>query len=290
MFNNFTMGCSESKQASPNNAPVAPKNADAPVLNAKAMIASGKGYFPTKITTAKNPNVRIEDIVYVFGGAKILQFDTKNLKITESLTDAGVQIPKRTQSEFVRDQNKIATLGGMNADGKMSKTGYLFSPPDFKNAIKLPDFPTPIRYVGLAYFNGVLYAIGGEVEGADPDNVSDKVYSLKLAAGSIGSSWEHFCDLPMRRRNPNLLVSNGVIYVFGGYSGNNLRSTQIDGIDINAKTATAQPFRLPLGVEGARLAWHGDKILLIGGKRIGNEPDKNVIQLNFKKKSVLSCR
>ncbi len=256
--------------------------------NSGKLINSGKGVIPKKIEAVKNTNVFIQDIVYLFGGSKILQFDIKTLRITETSSQPSFKLPKRTGCEYLRHTQQIATLGG-TIDGKTVPDGYLFTPPNFSQAQKLPDYPMPIRYATLAYFNGVLYSVGGETEGTDPDNILKEIYSLRLAGG-MGNAWEKVCDLPIPRRSANVLIANNQLYVFGGYSGNANRSTQIDSIDLTNKTANIENYRLPLGVEGARLCWHGDKILLIGGKRAGDRPDANTLCLNFKKKSIMSMR
>lgn len=236
----------------------------------------------------KNPNVVVQPIVYLFGGSKLLQFDTKAIKISEVNPQPGVPIPKRTQCEYIPELGKIATLGG-TIDGKITNVGYLFTPPNFATPETLPPFPKPIRYTTLAYYHGILYAVGGETEGGETKGLVKDVYSLKIKDG-IGQAWEKVCDLPLQRRSANLIISNNTIYVMGGYSGDNLRSTQIDSIDLATKIAKMEPYRLPLGVEGSRFAWHGDYILMIGGKRIENNPDANVLVMNWQRKGLLSMR
>jgi N-acetylneuraminic acid mutarotase len=189
----------------------------------------------------------------------------------------------------LRGINKIATLGG-NLGGKISKLGYLFDPTDFTKAQPLPEFPVPIRYTTLAFYNGALYSIGGDTEGADPkENVMKEVYKLQITP-EVGKAWEKVCDLPIARRAANVMVANDCIYVFGGYSGAGLRSTQIDVVDLKAKTSKSEAYRLPLGVEGARQCWFGDDILLIGGKRLEDKNDANVVQVDFLKTAIMSLR
>ncbi len=251
--------------------------------------AGQKGHIPKKITAAKNQNIEILKVVYIFGGKKILKFDTKAMKLEAVEKQPTVPIPERTQCEYLRGINKIATLGG-NLNGKISKLGYLFDPTDFSKAVTLPEFPKPIRYTTLAYYENNLYSIGGDTEGSDPkENVIKDVYKLQIMP-EVGKAWEKVCDLPMQRRAANVMVASGSIYVFGGYSGGGLRSTQIDVVDLKTKTAKAETYRLPLGVEGARQCWFGDDILLIGGKRLDEQNDANVLQVDFLKTAIMSLR
>ena len=259
----------------------------APVKGDKPKI-TGSGVIPKKINEAKNKNIMIMDHIYLFGGSKILQFDTKTMKIESIPVQPTVPIPKRTQCEYLRELNKIAVLGG-TIDGKASNIGYIFDPKDWTKAVNLPHFPKPIRYTTLAFFDGHLFTIGGETDGQDPDNLLTDVYKLKISP-EIGTAWEKVCDLPLKRRSANVMVAGGCIYVFGGYSGKGLRSTQIDVVDTKTGKSRQEPYRLPLGVEGARMCWVGDDLLLIGGKRIENNPDANVLLLDFEKKAIMSMR
>lgn len=245
----------------------------------------GKGEIPRKIVKTKNPDIFIPQIVYLFGGSKILMFDTREKKISNLPVHPTCVLPKRTQCEYLTDLNKIATLGG-TVDKKPTTIGYLFDPQNWSNELKLPDFPVPIRYTTLAYVDDYLYAIGGETEG----NVIIKdVYRLQFVP-ELGTAWEKFAQLPKERRSANVMVANGIIHVFGGVSNEGLRSTQIDTINTKTKACSQLEVRLPLGVEGARMCWHGDDLLLIGGIREGSKPDPNVLLLDFEKKAIMSMR
>lgn len=251
----------------------------------------GKGEAPRQITNIKNPNVTVQDVVYLFGGSKILQFDTKTKKISNLPVQPTVIPPKRTQCEFIPALNKIVTLGG-TLDGKISNLAYLWNPKDWSKTVTLPAFPVPIRYTTLAYVDGYIYAVGGETNGAYPENMLKDVYGLKLSP-EIGTAWEKITELPIRRRSANVMVAGSVIHVFGGFAeggADGMRTTAIDTVDIKTKKSDSAPYRLPLGVEGARMCWAGDDILLIGGKRDGNKPDSNVLLLDFEKKAIMSLR
>ena len=253
------------------------------------IIRADKGYFPEKVLAAKNTNVVIQDKVYIFGGSKILEFDTKAMKIQPVQSSSSAVIPRRTQCEYLPDIKKIITLGGL-IDGKTTAIGYLFSPPDFNNFQKLPDYPIPIKSTTLTYFDGYVYAIGGETQGSETENIISDCYKLSVKGGTIGANWEKFATLAMNRRSANVAITMGTIFVFGGYNGKGLRTTQVETIDIKTGEVKVQPYRLPLGVEGARLCWQGDDILMIGGKRIGDAPDGNVLLLDLEKKTIISRR
>ena len=227
------MGCSDSK----------PK-----------LIKADKGFFPEKITSAKNTNVHIQDKVYILGGSKVLEFDVKAMKIQPAQGGSSAMIPRHTQCEYLTDLKKVITLGGL-VDGRITNKGYMFSPPDFNNYQVLPDYPIPIKSTTLTYFDGVIYAIGGETQGSEAENIVADCYKLSVRGGAIGQAWEKFATLAMNRRSANVAITMGTIFVFGGYNGKGLRTTQVETIDLKTGEVKVQVYRLPLGVEGARLCW-----------------------------------
>lgn len=259
-----------------------------PSATKSSVVPPNRGFRPAKQDNAKNSNVFIQEKVYIFGGSKILEFDTKAMKISAVNQDPKLILATGTQCEYIRSMNKIATLGGL-IGGKCKDDGYLFSPPDFTKFEQLPKYPKPINNTTLCEIDGVLYAIGGETDGGDPNGLLTDVCCLTLKP-TIGKEWQKVCDLKMRRRNANVVVSLGTIFVFGGYNGSNLRTTQIETIDIKTKIVTVQPYRLPLGVEGTRMCWHGSDILLIGGKKIGDTSESNILLLDLEKKAIMSMR
>lgn len=255
------------------------------------LIKAEKGVFIEKIdeSKVKNTNVYIQEHVYLFGGAKILQFDTKQMRISQVKYDPSLKIPKRTTPEYLKDMKKIITVGG-TVDGAITDACYLLDPMDFNKFVKLPNYPKPVKCVTLAYFNGVVWGIGGETNGGDPEGILKEVYCLKLQGGQASGGWELACSLDKPRRSANVAITEKNIYIWGGYNGKGLRTTQIETIDLGSKAVTVQQYRLPLGVEGARLCWYGDDILLVGGKRIGDAPDANVLVLDLEKKAIMSKR
>lgn len=264
--------------------------------NNKETVKPARGYFPSKIVSVDNKGkkaaqganyVKVPAEIFLFGGSKTLKFDTKTKKVLPAAIDASVKIPKRTQSLLLQSQKHIVLVGGIH-DGKTSNQCMLLEVPSLK-ATPLPNFPHPIKYTTLVEYKGMVVAIGGETDGNDPESITKKIYTLKIEGG-VGTAWEHHSDLPIARRSANVVVTPNTFIVFGGYSGKSLRSTQVDIVDVAGKSAKQAPYRLPLGVEGARLAWHGDYVLLIGGKRNGDSPDNNVLLLDFERKALLSVR
>jgi hypothetical protein len=69
--------------------------------------------------------------------------------------------------------------------------------------------PVPLTGVAAAAFDGAIYVAGGESE-AGP---SQAVYRWS----ADGRDWERLADLPVQRLNGQLVVSNGALYLAGGW-------------------------------------------------------------------------
>ena len=148
----------------------------------KETVKPARGYFPSKIVQSDKKGaktvlgtnyVKVPAEIFLFGGSKVLKFDTKTRKISPATLPTAVEIPKRTQSLLFRDEKQIALVGGIH-NGKTSNASMLLELPTLK-VTPLPNFPTPIKYTTLVEFNGMLVAIGGETEGNDPESISKKI-------------------------------------------------------------------------------------------------------------------
>lgn len=250
------------------------------------------GFFPTKISSVSKSSVVILDTVYLIGGKHLLQYEIKTNKISKVEKTPNFEIPHQTESEYLISCKKIVLVGG-TINGKTVNKCYMLTPPDFDKAVELPAYPKPVKYATLCEVNKVLYVIGGQTDceaGDKTEGCLKDVYALRVNDGNFSSQWEEVCQLDMPRRSANVAVTEGKIFVFGGYNGKGLRTTQFECIDLVTKKVEVMKYRLPLGVEGARLCWHGEDILMVGGKRIGEEIDYNVLLLDLEKKSIISMR
>ena len=253
------------------------------------LFRSERGINPKRLANSGDSSIYLEDdAVYLFGGNKVLQFDPKLRKVTVAPSQPQSKLPAKTQPLVLTELKKIVTVGGL-LDGRIVRSCYLLSYPDLSKTFIMPDFPIPIVNTSLAYTEGVLYAVGGETDSQEDDGLTYRVFRLGLRDNHIDSEWTYFCDLPLHRRSANLVVFNRVIYVMGG--GNlKTRSTQIDSVHTVTAVSKKEEYRLPMGVEGARMAWFDNNILFIGGKRNEDKPDNIVYQMNFRKKGILSSR
>jgi hypothetical protein len=82
------------------------------------------------------------------------------------------------------------------------------------------------------------------------------------------------------------------IFIFTGDSGDGLPgTTQIEIFNVKTNKIQIAEYRLPLGVSGCSMAWHGDDVLLVGGNRCGSTSgSKEVMKLDFIEKNIISLR
>ena len=250
-----------------------------------------RGFVARKATGLSNPDHHVQEKVYIFGGYKVLEFDVKSGTIAPVRIQPKVSLPRRTQCQYLKEINRIATLGGFS-DGKPSPLAFLFNPEDLSKARSLPEFPFPVSNTALAFWQKKLLAVGGETFDGQTAQLSAQVWSLDLSRKEDEElkGWKKLAELPLKRRNANLLIAGDRLFVFGGVSDAAVLPVQIDSVDLASGKPRIEGFSLPCGVEGARLCWCGDSLLLVGGKKQGGATDSSVLQIDFERQSIISRR
>ena len=102
--------------------------------------------------------------------------------------------------------------------------------------------------------SGNIYVAGGYNGGA--------IYQTMDVYHPSSNSWSIAAPLPMYTRGASAAYANGRIFVFGGYTSDNLQSVQV--YDIESDTWTLHPF--PPGNWGSAAAYTGGKIWVTGGE------------------------
>lgn len=194
-----------------------------------------------------------------------------------------------------RGDNKACFwVSGGNKDGKALLTDcYQINLDDPANPIKLDDLPN-----GTSHHNmfmcpaGNVYVAGGIVKKNSKDK--DKEYPFGTPTNDIycmkngETKWAKVADMSVPRADFEVVLAGTRAYFFCGSSGNGKGpTTAIDIFETATNKTSRANFRLPLGVKGASLAWHGKEVILIGGERCGNN-SPGVMMVDFEQKSILS--
>jgi hypothetical protein len=114
--------------------------------------------------------------------------------------------------------------------------------------------PTPSSTAGLAVWNGLLYAYGGQLAGGAYTNA---LRSYNPAT----NTWTSLASMPEAKNTFGAAV-NGKIYAIGGYNGV-VNSNRIDAYDIATNTWQALG-TLPTTVSNQAIAVQGDLIWMVG--------------------------
>lgn len=108
-----------------------------------------------------------------------------------------------------------------------------------------------------------IYIFGGQTS-SDLESCVNTTYHFNITS----NTWTAKADIPKKRAGCSAIVSGAKVYIFGGYSGNGLRTTQISVYDSASDKFAVCSYRLPLGFYGAAMAWNNKNVLLIGGYRV----------------------
>ena len=148
------------------------------------------------------------------------------------------------------------------------------------------------------YHKNKVYIIGGEYEDG---SISNKILVFQRDINQfVGKGdeykdlikeekWEEVGQLQYPRSNCEVVLNNMSLFILGGVSQGGKQTTAIEIFNVITHEMKRAEFRLPLGISGAALAYHGEDILLIGGNRL-QMPSKSVMKLDFNDKTILSLK
>ena len=162
-------------------------------------------------------------------------------------------IPRRyCNAEFVPSQNKIYIFNGDTYTGSTYSDSVEIVDVTSGEISYSGNHPFPVEYGGSAMWDDKIYIFGG----GNFEGYSNRLYEFDLAT----LSWTQLADMPEAKQT-NGEVANGVLYVFGGYTGS--VSTRIDAYDI-ATNSWSFKGNMPVGISAHITAVIGPYIFLVG--------------------------
>ena len=161
-------------------------------------------------------------------------------------TSAAVPLPGTPQS-FIYVLNGASAAGAPVVNVETVYTSNGNQGPSYANAL-------PASNSGVATWNGLLYAFGGQLAGG--------AYTSQLRAfDPAANTWTTLAPMPEAKSGYGAAV-NGKIYAIGGYNGL-INSARVDAYDI--ATNTWQPLgTLPTTVSNQAVAVQGEWLWLVG--------------------------
>jgi N-acetylneuraminic acid mutarotase len=168
----------------------------------------------------------------------------------------------KTTKRFISAEyvgNKIYVLNGFNQDGSINRNVEVIDPQSGEVGY-LSDNPSPVCYSGTAVWDDKIYVFGGITNAPRyPETTyTDQMYLFD----PVNDQWTLLGVIPEHKHAQGEIV-DGVLYVFGGYKGNNQVSTQIDAYDISDST-WYYIGKMPIKLSANAITKHGDFIWLVG--------------------------
>ncbi|NOY57385.1 MAG: T9SS type A sorting domain-containing protein [Calditrichaeota bacterium] len=162
-------------------------------------------------------------------------------------------IPRRyCSAEYIPSQNKIYIFNGDTYTGTT-----------YTDTVEIVDVltaelsysatnPYPVEYGGSAVWNEKIYLFGG----SNANGYSNRLYEFDPQT----NNWTRLPDMPEAKQTNGEII-NGVLYVFGGYSGT--VSRQIDAYSIQ-NSSWASLGEMPVAISAHATAKSGKKVWLVG--------------------------
>ncbi len=178
------------------------------------------------------------------------RFNLGNNSWTEFVTDL---IPRRyCSAEYVASQKKIYIFNG----DTYTNTSYT-------DTVEIVDVqtgdlsysatnPYPVENGGSAVWHDKVYLFGG----SNSNGFSNRLYEFD----PLTSNWTRLPDMPEAKQTNGEII-NGVLYVFGGYSGS--VSKRIDAYNIQNSTWSYLG-DMPVGISAHATTKSGENIFIVG--------------------------
>lgn len=164
-----------------------------------------------------------------------------------------------------RSPSSILLIGGLNKySDAISKAFLSFNPID-NSITELPAMIKPRYSFSAVLLDNKLYVLGGRTYGGD----QEALYRHCEVFDFTTNLWTEIAPMKERRSSFQAFVFRGEIWVLGGYSDIDNRTTIIEKYDPKTNKWTKLPFRLQLGFEsGHVISIEDNKVILFGGQSL----------------------
>ena len=156
----------------------------------------------------------------------------------------------------------LVCVGGNTANRSLSEVFILSLQQGEVNMESLPSLPVTIDNMAGALLDGVIYIVGGNVNGVP----SSAVYSLNL--NNLAEGWKEEVKVPGNPRvQPVCAAQGGKLYVWGGFStaGEGREATlSVDGYAYTPSTKEWKQVATPIDESGTPVSLGGGVALPLG--------------------------
>lgn len=206
----------------------------------------------------------VDDNIYVVGGviAPTVYFPTNLVEVFGVKKNNWCRVKNHPviihHPGVTSDGNQVYVIGGNGIRIISYRCAHAYDPIR-KSWMRLPDMPTKRCALGLAYWAGKIYAVGG----------ADNKYPLsKLEEYDIKTqTWKRLPDMSTAREHLFAVAASNKIYAIGGYQHDrfhNVNTFEVYDIETKKWSKLAP---LPAKVSGITAAVWGKSIYVFGGEQ-----------------------
>lgn len=162
-----------------------------------------------------------------------------------------------------RSPNSILIMGGLNKYSDAISSAFMSFNPLDKTLSELPPMLRPRYSFCSVLLDGKLYVLGGRTYGGD----QEAIYRNSELFDFQTNTWTEIASMKERRCSFQAFVFKDEIWVLGGYTDVDTRSTIIEKYNPKTNKWTILPFRLQIGCEsGHVISIEENKVILFGGQ------------------------
>jgi N-acetylneuraminic acid mutarotase len=162
-----------------------------------------------------------------------------------------------------KDDNTVYLCGGLNKYSDTISNSFLEFNVHERKFTKMPDMKMARYSFCLVLFNGKLYALGGRAYGSDQEALLRQCEVFDFST----NTWSAIAPMKERRCSFQAFEYRKELWVLGGYTDVNTRSTVIEKYNPQTNSWTKLPFKLQMGFESTHLVSLADNtVMLFGGQ------------------------
>lgn len=159
----------------------------------------------------------------------------------------------------------VYICGGLNKYSDAISSAFLIFNPLEQTLTDMPPMLRPRYSFSAVLLGNKFYVLGGRTYGTDQEAIYRNCEVFDFAS----KSWSEIASMKERRCSFQAMVYKDEIWVLGGYTDINTRSTIIEKYNPKTNTWTKLPFRLQLGSESGHLiSLEDNKVILFGGQSL----------------------
>lgn len=172
-------------------------------------------------------------------------------------------LPLNFAGACMPEEGKVFVCGGLTKYNDVISDKFFAFDAATSRFEELPPMSTPRYSFCLLWLDNRLYVLGGRTYGTDQEALLRSCEYFDFNT----KTWTPIASMKERRCSFQTFVYKGEIWVLGGYTDVNTRSTIIEKYNPGTNTWTKLPLKLQLGFESGQLmSFEDNKVVIFGGQ------------------------